>query len=157
MAPPGRAPQIRYRGWQRSCDEGKWERIATVRTHRDKLVRDRVPEVLAERGIACATRHADVAETTGLLLAKLDEEVAELRRAASPAAALDELADIAEVIRALSGLHGADAAALEWRRAAKATERGGFAEGVVLLWTDDALGGGGGTMTSDGRFAAGSD
>jgi hypothetical protein len=40
-------------------------------------VRDRIPELLAERGVPFEARNASKAELPGLLLAKLDEEIAE--------------------------------------------------------------------------------
>lgn len=101
-----------------------------------KLVRDRIPEILEARGITARVRRAPDNEIPDLLLAKLDEEVAEHRAATGDGAALDELADIAEVVRALAGVHGASAGELEARRAAKVAQRGGFDAGVALLRVD---------------------
>jgi len=48
-----------------------------MKTHRGKLVRDRIPELLAERGITDEVRIADRLELPTLLPAKLEEERAE--------------------------------------------------------------------------------
>ncbi len=108
-----------------------------MRTQHDKLVRDRIPEILNRRGVPHLTRTAGSEELAGLLLAKLDEEVAELRSAATDEAALDELADIVEVVRSLARVHGASAVVLEDRREAKAAERGSLEAGLVLCWAED--------------------
>jgi predicted house-cleaning noncanonical NTP pyrophosphatase (MazG superfamily) len=102
----------------------------------DKLVRDRIPAILAERGIAYQVRVATPAERPALLRAKLAEEVAEFLAAADDPGRLAELADLLEVILALAELSGADAASLESLRVAKASERGALADGIVLLSTD---------------------
>jgi predicted house-cleaning noncanonical NTP pyrophosphatase (MazG superfamily) len=108
-----------------------------MRTQHDKLVRDRLPEILGRQGVAHLTRTAGSGMLAGLLLAKLDEEVAELRSAASDGAVLDELVDIVEVVRVLAGIHGVTAASFEERREAKAAERGSFMAGFILCWTED--------------------
>ena len=103
----------------------------------DKLVRDRIPERLETAGVAYGSRTAGPGEMRGLLLAKLDEEVAEIKAAAPGAEAAGEAADIAEVVRAIAALDGTGPDALEALRSAKASERGAFEDGVVLLWADD--------------------
>ena len=80
----------------------------------DKLVRDRIPEVIEGDGDRPVTHVATGAEYRRRLHAKLDEEVREFHEDPSPG----ELADVREVLAA--------------RRREKADERGRFAEGVVL-------------------------
>jgi predicted house-cleaning noncanonical NTP pyrophosphatase (MazG superfamily) len=103
----------------------------------DKLVRDRIPDRLDAAGVGYGSRVADPREMRGLLLAKLDEEVAELKAAAPGAATTGEAADVVEVVRAIAKLDGYGPDALEVERSAKEAERGGFERGVVLLWADD--------------------
>jgi predicted house-cleaning noncanonical NTP pyrophosphatase (MazG superfamily) len=62
-----------------------------------------------------------------LLRDKLAEETREYLASGDPG----ELADVIEVVYALAGLHGLDAAGLEDLRAAKAAARGTFAGKAV--------------------------
>ncbi|MFD0903229.1 hypothetical protein [Actinomadura sediminis] len=94
----------------------------------EKLVRDRIPEIVLRSGRTPTTRIAAREEHATLLRAKLIEEVTEYTTDADP----DELADVLEVLHALAAVHGLTPADLEHRRAAKAAERGGFNRGIVL-------------------------
>ncbi|MCD0449033.1 NUDIX domain-containing protein [Actinocorallia sp. API 0066] len=94
----------------------------------EKLVRDRIPELIRATGGKPDVRVAEAAEIRRLLLAKLWEEADEF--AAEPSA--EELADVLEVVRALADGIGCDPVELERVRAAKAAARGGFTEGMVL-------------------------
>jgi predicted house-cleaning noncanonical NTP pyrophosphatase (MazG superfamily) len=75
---------------------------------------------------------ADVDEHLRLLYDKLDEEVAELRNAKNPEHVLEELGDVAEVLRGIArvqlNMSGAD---IERQREHKYIERGGFVPGRV--------------------------
>lgn len=93
-----------------------------------KLVRDRIPEIIAADG-----RIPDTETVTGdtlreKLMDKLTEEHLELLQDTQ----LDEIADMVEVLVALAGQLGHDEAALMARVHAKRDERGGFANGVYL-------------------------
>lgn len=98
----------------------------------DKLVRDKIPEVIASRGGACSTRVADAEEYGRRLIEKLHEEVEEFTRDRNP----EELADILEVIKALCSHFGFDPREIEALRIKKEIERGGFEKRLVLLETD---------------------
>jgi predicted house-cleaning noncanonical NTP pyrophosphatase (MazG superfamily) len=98
----------------------------------EKLVRDRIPEIVANRGLVKRFRVADPSEMPSLLRAKLIEEMAEFSAATDAIAMIEELADLLEVIRALGRLCGSDPDALEAVRARKASERGAFEAGIVL-------------------------
>jgi predicted house-cleaning noncanonical NTP pyrophosphatase (MazG superfamily) len=76
-------------------------------------VRDRIPELLAERGVPFEARNASKAELPGLLLAKLDEEIAEYLADAGDLARAEELADVLEVVVGVGGLCGADRDSVE--------------------------------------------
>lgn len=103
---------------------------------RGKLVRDRIPDIIRATGAEPIIRTAAPAEYRALLLAKLAEEVTELsvaHFAESREHVAEEAADVMEVVLAIAAHHGIDAEQLEKIRAAKAQERGGFADGIV--WT----------------------
>jgi predicted house-cleaning noncanonical NTP pyrophosphatase (MazG superfamily) len=104
----------------------------------DKLVRDRIPEIIRSAKKTPLTRTASGAESRSLLEAKLQEETDELRSAA-PAKRSEELADVLEVLHALARLEGLTPATLEALRARKAAERGGFEAMVVLETVEDVM------------------
>jgi len=102
----------------------------------DKLVRDRIPDQLAERGIGHRVRTLVDSEFRTALEAKLREEVAEFEAASDPDARLAELADILEVVHALGRIEGATHEDLEVRRADKARQAGGFEQRLFLIDTE---------------------
>ncbi|MCO8243310.1 MULTISPECIES: nucleoside triphosphate pyrophosphohydrolase [unclassified Haladaptatus] len=94
----------------------------------DKLVRDRIPEIIEENDERPVTHIADEGEYERRLAEKLDEEVTEFQESGEPA----ELADVLEVVYALADSDGLTRDELERIRAEKADDRGGFTDGVVL-------------------------
>ncbi|MEU5991267.1 nucleoside triphosphate pyrophosphohydrolase [Spirillospora sp. NPDC047418] len=94
----------------------------------EKLVRDRIPEVIRAAGGRPETRVADPAEHGARLRAKLVEEGGEYIASGDP----EELADVLEVVHALAAAHGISPAELEHLRSAKAAERGAFSKRLVL-------------------------
>lgn len=103
-----------------------------------KLVRDKIQKHIEARGEDAFVEHIDKQEAGGReyylhLVAKLNEEVEEFRRSST----IEELADIAEVLRALSWQIGYSPGALEKVRVGKEVSRGGFLAGVYLLDPED--------------------
>ncbi len=92
----------------------------------NKLVRDKIPEILDAKGVPYEKRVADDAEYRDALIAKLLEEAQEFVEEGAP----EELADVLEVVRALKNLP--EYAEVEVLRAQKKDERGGF-EGRIIL------------------------
>ena len=97
----------------------------------NKLVRDRIPEIIEASGAECKTRILSDGEYLKMLDAKLDEELAEYRRDQN----IEELADLLEVIRAAAVAHGYTLDVLEAVRAKKAAEHGGFEKRILLVET----------------------
>jgi predicted house-cleaning noncanonical NTP pyrophosphatase (MazG superfamily)/predicted RNase H-like nuclease len=95
----------------------------------NKLVRDKIPEVIANTGKGCAVDLVYGKERYKLLENKLKEEVEEFLQDKN----LEELADIMEVVFGLAESLGYSEAELMKKRDEKREERGGFKEGVVLL------------------------
>lgn len=91
-----------------------------------KLVRDKIPAILDEKGIAYEKSIATEEEYPEMLLRKLDEEVHEFLEIHS----VEELADIIEVVEALKTLPGFEN--VEDVRMKKCSERGGFEERIVI-------------------------
>ncbi|MBC6468302.1 nucleoside triphosphate pyrophosphohydrolase [Actinomadura alba] len=98
----------------------------------EKLVRDRIPEIIEADGRSPEVRVAGDGEYAALLRAKMYEEAGEYTAAIPGEADAEELADLLEVVHALARTHGLEPAELEELRAAKAAERGGFAQRLVL-------------------------
>ena len=95
----------------------------------DKLVRDRIPEIIAASGKSAVWDVLGETECRTKLLEKLTEETAEYT--ASQEA--EELADLLEVIYALAELDGITPSQLEAIRQEKAASRGGFSKRIRLL------------------------
>ncbi|MGH6997559.1 MAG: hypothetical protein ACREEO_05150 [Phenylobacterium sp.] len=90
-----------------------------------KLIRDRLPEIMRGQGLAVFDRRLDDAEFVVALGEKLVEEAHEARLA-SPDEIAGELADVLEVVHALAQVHGLSLQEVEAARQAKRAERGGF-------------------------------
>ena len=99
----------------------------------DKLVRDRIPEIIEKNGSVAVTRTLTDEEYRVYLEKKLDEEVTEYHESKS----IEELADILEVVNALCGC---DLMALDQVRLRKFCERGGFEAKILLMETSDKEG-----------------
>lgn len=94
----------------------------------DKLVRDKIPEVIRASGKECETSIVSGKKKTELLEKKLMEEVEEFMEAKN----LEELADVMEVLFGLAEDLGYCEGDLVKARDEKKEERGGFKEGIVL-------------------------
>ncbi|WP_405056478.1 nucleoside triphosphate pyrophosphohydrolase [Kribbella sp. NBC_01505] len=101
-------------------------------TNTSKLVRDRIPEIIRSHGEDPTYYQADPAEYRNRLRAKLTEEVSEFL-AATEEDAVEELADILEVVYALANDLNTSAAELDEIRHRKAATNGAFADRIV--WT----------------------
>ena len=80
----------------------------------NKLVRDKIPEIIKADGKECKTRILSKDEYIAALETKLNEEVAEYQEDKN----LEEMADVLEVLQAM--------------RIKKAKERGGFKDKIFL-------------------------
>lgn len=100
----------------------------------NKLVRDKIPEIIEKSGKKPVYTHVrDNVPYFDLLNQKLDEEVAEYRESTS----LEELADILEVIYALCEAAGYDVEDLLTIYKNKHEERGGFSKGIFLVEVEE--------------------
>ena len=95
----------------------------------NKLVRDKIPAIINAQGKTVKTRVLDDEEYLTALEAKLDEEVGEYHRDKN----LEELADILEVVYALSEHSGHSKEDLLEVYEKKNRERGGFRDRVFLI------------------------
>ena len=93
-----------------------------------KLVRDKIPEIIAHEGNVPTVHTASDEEYRSELYKKLNEEVREVTEVPS----LEEAADLYEVLLAICTLEGWTLAELEAKRFAKCQERGGFTQRIIL-------------------------
>ena len=94
----------------------------------NKLVRDKIPEIIEKSGNTCYTRILTQEEYLKMLDKKLTEELSEYQESKS----LEELADLLEVMQAVAKARGADFQQVEEIRLRKRQERGGFEKRILL-------------------------
>ena len=104
----------------------------------NKLVRDQIPGVIERSGKAFTTRILSEAEYKLELQKKLKEEIDEYMNASSDQSAIEELADLLELIHTITVTHGSSFEELEQVRIQKALARGGFKDKVFLIDVADA-------------------
>ena len=92
----------------------------------NKLVRDKIPEILDKKGVHYEKRIASTEEYKVELIKKLGEEVQEFLEAGD----IEELADVVEVVEALKELP--EYKDIEETRLKKRDERGGFDQKIIL-------------------------
>lgn len=103
----------------------------------NKLIRDKIPNIMDADNKTYTSRTLSDDEYVFELRKKLHEELAEYLSTANEADALEELADLLELIHALSNVHGADPQKLEEVRRKKAEKRGGFQDKLFLIEVHD--------------------
>ena len=94
----------------------------------NKLVRDKIPDIIKNKGAIPITHIASNNEYWLKLKEKLQEEVDEFVKDSNE----EELADILEVIYAICDFKKIDKNRLELLRKKKAKERGGFKDKIIL-------------------------
>ena len=99
----------------------------------NKLVRDKIPEIIERNGGKAQLRLLSDEEYIACLEAKLDEEVGEYHRDKT----LEELADILEVVFALAENQGVSVDNLMDIYNCKHQQRGGFRERFFLISKED--------------------
>ena len=97
----------------------------------NKLVRDRIPEIIEKSGNRCVTKILSDEEYIEMLDKKLDEELAEYHKDKN----IEELADVLEVIYACVQARGYSLEELETIRADKAEKLGAFKDKIFLKET----------------------
>ena len=95
----------------------------------NKLVRDKIPDIIERQGRKAVFSVLEDAEYTEALERKLDEEVQEFHSDKN----LEELADILEVVYALTENIGCSKEQLLEAYVKKHEERGGFRNRIFLL------------------------
>ncbi|MDP3014970.1 MAG: nucleoside triphosphate pyrophosphohydrolase [bacterium] len=94
----------------------------------NKLVRDKIPEIIKNKGEECKIHIADNEEYWQKLKEKLQEEIDEFMKAEN----IEELADISEVMDAIYSHKRFDKKKIETAKKKKIKERGGFKKRIIL-------------------------
>ncbi len=97
-----------------------------------KLVRDKVPRIIWNNGSEPVCRVLDDAEYWRYLLKKDNEELIEVKKAATVRDRLEELADKLEVIRAMAEFHGLTLQDVIKEADSKRNQKGGFEKRILL-------------------------
>jgi predicted house-cleaning noncanonical NTP pyrophosphatase (MazG superfamily) len=103
----------------------------------NKLVRDKIPQIIESKGKKLLTKVLNNEDYIKYLKEKAYEELDEYYAAETDREAVEELADLLEVIHALANQHGFLIEEVEAVRKAKAGKRGGFQEKVFLIEVED--------------------
>ncbi len=99
----------------------------------NKLVRDKIPEIIASQGKKCDVEVLGDAEYLEMIDKKLSEELNEYYENGS----VEELADLLEVIYAASVARGRTVEELEEIRKEKLSKRGGFESRLLLKQVEE--------------------
>tara|TARA_Y100000310_G_scaffold247407_1_gene253005 strand:+ start:1592 stop:1903 length:312 start_codon:yes stop_codon:yes gene_type:complete len=99
----------------------------------NKLIRDKIPEILDMKGLNYTSYVADDEEYEQKLKDKLQEEIQEFYE--NPC--ILEMADILEVLDAISKFYGFDKYVVETEKANKQWTRGSFEDRIILEEVED--------------------
>ena len=99
----------------------------------NKLVRDKIPEIIEESGKSCEIEILSNDEYLKMLDKKLDEELAEYHKEQN----IEELADLLEVLLATAKARGYSVETLYQVCDEKKKARGGFDKKILLKWVQE--------------------
>jgi len=99
----------------------------------NKLVRDKIPNIIKKDGVKCNIHVADDKEYRLKLSEKLREEVEEFIE--KPSA--EEIADVLEVVETIARLNGIGLEEIKEQKIMKKNLRGGFGKKIILESTDE--------------------
>jgi predicted house-cleaning noncanonical NTP pyrophosphatase (MazG superfamily) len=98
-----------------------------------KLVRDKIPEIIESTGKKCSFKILNNDEYIKALHQKSFEELEEYINSKNNDEAIEELADLLEIIHSLAEYHGASIKKVEEVRKRKMDLRGGFKDKLFLI------------------------
>ena len=103
----------------------------------NKLVRDKIPEIIKSNNEIPTTRVLDDKEYKEELLRKLLEECNEVINASTKEETLEEIADTLEVLDSLIKLNNSNLEEVRKIQDTKRTKRGGFEKRLYLIKTEE--------------------
>lgn len=105
----------------------------------NKLVRDKIPEIIAQQGKRVSFRALKGDELKAALKDKLIEETRELVNATKLEDIFEEIVDVEQVLMAIRHAYGMSDYDLGFMRTKKATEKGAFDKGHFLESVTEAV------------------
>ena len=106
-----------------------------MKIQHNKLVRDKIPDIIRNSGNQCEISTLNDAEYLEALRQKLVEEANEAATT-SPDKLAEELADVMEVMDAILAARGMEKEKVLEIQKQKRSLRGGFDNKIKLLWTE---------------------
>ncbi|MDX1700223.1 MAG: nucleoside triphosphate pyrophosphohydrolase [Melioribacteraceae bacterium] len=103
----------------------------------NKLVRDGIPAIIEAGNKKYTMNILENPQYEVEIKRKLDEELQDYQQASSNEEAIEELADLLELIKTVLPLHDSNMEKLENVRLAKREKRGGFDKGYYLIEVED--------------------
>ena len=94
----------------------------------DKLVRDKIPQIIERSGSECEIEQVDDKTALEYLYKKLMEETSELLMDKN----IEEVIDVIDVALAIGKLYGFNIEDIMWLRETKVRDKGGFDENIIL-------------------------
>lgn len=102
----------------------------------NKLVRDRIPQLIKESGRKCTSRILSEEEYYDALLDKIVEEIEEYRVSGNE----EELADVYEALDCLVQLKEYEPLHIDYLKLIRREARGSFKDRILLIDVDDTAG-----------------
>jgi len=102
-----------------------------------KLIRDRIPEIIAEKGKKSKTSELSDEKFITYLKKKVVEEAQELLEAKTKEEVADEIADILELIDYIEKEYGLTREEILKLKEKKKKDRGGFDKKLILEYVDE--------------------
>ncbi len=99
----------------------------------NKLVRDKIPQLINESGRSCTSRILSEKEYFQALLNKIVEEIEEFRISDNE----EELADVYEVLDCLVALKGYEPMHIDYLKLIRREARGSFKDKILLIDVED--------------------
>ena len=101
----------------------------------NKLVRDKIPEIIVSKGATPKTSVLDDREYRKKVKEKLVEEAKEVVEEEGDI--LNELADVLELVKSIGNEYNIDFDEIIKKQVSKNEERGGFLKKILLEWVDE--------------------
>lgn len=102
-----------------------------------KLIRDRIPERIAEAGAQCETRILDDIEYASALLAKAEEEASAFTSVKTKEELVREMGDLLDVLDEIRRYNQITDEELRSVRAREFERKGGFEKRLFLEWSSN--------------------
>ncbi|MFC1663054.1 phosphoribosyl-ATP pyrophosphohydrolase [Patescibacteria group bacterium] len=108
-----------------------------MRKYYNKLIRDKIPEVMGKKGKAYETKRLSAKEYRRELLKKVGEEASALPKLDKKEDLADELADVIEVIDEVKRTYKITDEDLKNSQKKNRRRKGGFKKRLFLYWSED--------------------